>query len=436
MQPGEHADRPLGRPFQLQRRFRRRVLPVLLLFVVVLVVSSGYAAREVFHGVYLELATRRAEGIAAGVERIAPGPWHALLDGRALDKADEDRLHAAIADEVKEFHLDRLKVYDLNGGTIFDTDPSGIGRIESGAALTAAARKGEPRAVVETTLEGRSLYELYVPYRRSGRVAAVFELYEPVGFLDGILLRAGLVAGTLPALFLIVLLVFLVLLVRRAQADIDRRTHEINTLRLRLAALVSRTAREAVETDGPGGPAKARRDVCTLLFTDLRNFTAFAEREPPERVIAILDRVLGMQIRLVERWGGDVDKILGDGLFARFRGRRAARRAAGCALAIQRDAARGKGESEPGIGIGIYTGPVVIGSMGSSGRRDFTTVGDSVNIAARLCGLARAGEIVCDIATEATSGILRGLAAESVVLKGREAPIEIARHFTKRAAEK
>lgn len=420
----DDASQPLGAPYPLKRRFRHRVLPVLLLFIAALVLSAGYAAREVVEGIYLQLATRNAAGIAAGVESRAPAAWRRMLVGPPLDAAGRAELTDAFLEEVREFRLSRLKVYDLKGLTIFDTDRSRIGGVERNPALAAVADSDEAQVVSERGSEGGRVYELYVPYRHGGRLVAIFELYEPVGFLDAILVRAGLVAALVPAGLLVVLAAALAALVGRAQADIDRRTGAIDALRRRLASLVSRRAADLMQSDAAGAPT-ARRTVSTLLFTDIRGFTGFAEREPPERVIAALDRALGLQVGLVERWGGDVDKMMGDGMFARFDGRRAARRAIGCALAIQRDARRAA--LPLGLGVGVYSGPVVIGVMGGGARRDVSTVGDSVNVAARLCAQAEAGEIVADAATAAASGLLAAAAPARVALRGRRAPIDVVR---------
>ncbi len=429
-----HDDTPLDAPFPLRRRFVLLVLPLLLLLVAAVVVSTGYAARVVVRSIYLDIATHRAAGIVDGVARLAPGPWTGLIAGRPLTAADRTRLESAFADEVQEFRLTRLKVYDLAGRTVFDTDRRQIGKVETNPALRAVIQDGTARAIPETAPDGSRLYELYVPYRRGDRVAAVLELYEPVGFLDGILFRSGIAATIAPAALLVLLVVVLLLLVRRAQADIDRRTGLVVALRQRLESLVSRGAVRAVRAEADA--VAPQRIECTLMFTDVRSFTEFAEARDPEAVIAFLDRLMALQVDLVERWGGDVDKLVGDGLFARFEGAgerdtttapdaRAARRAVGCALAIQRDAARAGLPLD--LGIGVFTGPVIAGTIGAAGRRDYTVVGDSVNVAARLCALAGRCEVVVDAATARASGLAGDARATPASLKGRRGEISVVR---------
>jgi hypothetical protein len=125
-------------PFPLRRRFRRRILPLLAVFVAVLAGLTALGARQAMESVYLDLAQRRAEAIASAVSAAAPEAWRALLAGRLSGPGAADpagALHKAFATEVAELHLLKLKVYDLERRTIYDTDPAGIGKVEAGAAL-------------------------------------------------------------------------------------------------------------------------------------------------------------------------------------------------------------------------------------------------------------------------------------------------------------
>ncbi len=107
-----------------------------------------------------------------------------------------------------------------------------------------------------------------------------------------------------------------------------------------------------------------------------------------------------LQIECVARHGGDVDKLIGDALLARFEGEAKESRAIAAARDIQ-SAVEAAGLPR-GVGIGVYTGQAISGPIGPEARRDYTVIGDSVNIAARLCAAAARGEIVADVGDAGT----------------------------------
>ena len=124
---------------------------------------------------------------------------------------------------------------------------------------------------------------------------------------------------------------------------------------------------------------------CTFLFTDVRGFTAMSEKLDPETVTVIMNEALTLQSDTVKKYGGMVDKYIGDAMMAIFNAPidlpEHEKQAVLCAQEIQQQFK----ESSIGvsIGIGINTGHAVIGNMGSNTRFDFTAIGSAVNIAAR-----------------------------------------------------
>ncbi len=182
----------------------------------------------------------------------------------------------------------------------------------------------------------------------------------------------------------------------------------------------------------------------TVLFADLRGFTSFSERSSPEQVVGLLNRYFGIATPLVLAQGGTVDKFVGDAMMALFNAParqpdhalRAARAALAMQAAIEQIAADNAGW--PRFRIGINTGPALVGNIGSAELRNFTAIGDTVNLASRLESSAESGQIVIGAATYAQirdaavvrplGGIaVKGKAAsvEAFVLLGlREAPVE------------
>ena len=172
--------------------------------------------------------------------------------------------------------------------------------------------------------------------------------------------------------------------------------------RLAMSKYMSRTACQMLEESGSANLAGERKWLA-LVFSDVRGFTAFSEDRDPALVIERLNEVLGLEADVVRRHGGDVDKFVGDAMFAWFSGPDRCRHAIDAAIEILSALnARFAGKAGTEIGFGIHVGEVVVGSMGSQDRRDYTAIGRSVNLAARLCSAAKSGQILVSqtVATE------------------------------------
>ncbi len=176
--------------------------------------------------------------------------------------------------------------------------------------------------------------------------------------------------------------------------------------------------------------------VVTILFADIRGFAAMTEGMDPREVISMLNDYLDGVSAAIETEGGVVDKYVGDEIMAVFGAPEShpddARRAARAALRIQdavrrlNESRRGASKPEIAVGIGINTGLVVAGNMGSKTRLNYTVLGEPVNLAARLCAMAGAGQIVTSASTlEAVGPMLDTQALEPVTLKGSSSPVGI-----------
>jgi len=138
------------------------------------------------------------------------------------------------------------------------------------------------------------------------------------------------------------------------------------------------------------------RKELAVLFSDVRGFTAYSENRSPEDVIEMLNRYLGYQAELVTKHYGSVDKFVGDEMVALFFGDDALKRAIDCSVEIQQMSKK-RQETDPDkicIGIGINYGPVILGNMGAKERMDYTVIGATVNLGARLCASAEPEQIL------------------------------------------
>lgn len=189
--------------------------------------------------------------------------------------------------------------------------------------------------------------------------------------------------------------------------------------------LAERVLREGTELAG-------EEVEVTVLFLDIRDFTAFAEHAGAREVVATLNAFYEVVVPVLRRHGGHADKFIGDGLLAVFGAPERQSDHADRAVAAAREvvaAVRARYGDTLRIGVGINTGPVVAGSVGGGGRFDFTVIGDAVNTAARVEGITRrTGDDI--LLTAATREALRRdhgafAAREPVVLKGKSARVSL-----------
>jgi class 3 adenylate cyclase/uncharacterized membrane protein affecting hemolysin expression len=191
--------------------------------------------------------------------------------------------------------------------------------------------------------------------------------------------------------------------------------------------------------DQPDAVAVAgeRRDI-TVLFIDIRRFTQLASAIDPEPLVGFLNEAFELITDRLLEHGATIDKYLGDAILAYFGAPIEAddhpERGVAAAIAVQRSVEeRNKEHDSTGrpfyrleVGVGIQTGPVVLGNIGSELKMDYTIIGDAVNVANRLQKLARSGEILVtgDVASQLGDRVsLQTMGIRA--LEGREEPVEV-----------
>jgi adenylate cyclase len=173
----------------------------------------------------------------------------------------------------------------------------------------------------------------------------------------------------------------------------------------------------------------------TVLFADVASFTSLVERKSPEEVATILNQLFTILTEVVFHHGGTVDKFIGDCVMA-FWGAPApaadhAARAVAAAEAMLRWLELGNEawQAQHGVtlhlSIGVHSGPAVVGNFGSESRMEYTAVGDTVNIAARLEALARPQQILVSSATRDAAPAADCVAAGTYSVPGRREPLEL-----------
>ncbi len=143
-------------------------------------------------------------------------------------------------------------------------------------------------------------------------------------------------------------------------------------------------------------PPPEEQYLC-VMFSDIRGFTALSQKIEPDVLFANVSHHLGTQVDVVYQYGGYVDKFGGDGIMAVFEGEDGAVNACNCALEIMEIAKISPPVSEKPVmpvGIGIHIGDAMVGNIGGGEHLDYSVIGNTVNLAARLCGYAGPMDII------------------------------------------
>jgi adenylate cyclase len=219
---------------------------------------------------------------------------------------------------------------------------------------------------------------------------------------------------------------------RTLEERVDAGVRELEKVS-RLKRFFSPQLADLIVAGGADDPLKSHRREITVVFLDLRGFTAFTETADPEEVMGVLAQYHAAIGRLILEHEATLERFSGDGIMAFFNDPLPipdpAPRAARMALAMQAEIARlASGWRRRGhdllMGVGIAQGFATIGGIGFPGRIDYGAIGTVTNLAARLCGEARGGEI---LVSQRVCGLLEGCVATEpageLVLKGFSRPL-------------
>lgn len=175
------------------------------------------------------------------------------------------------------------------------------------------------------------------------------------------------------------------------------------------------------------------RELC-FLFTDIRNFTSLCEGMSPRKVVELLNHYLDIETEIILKNGGDIDKYAGDEVMAFFSGAKKEYNACKAAMEIrsamkeQQEISVADGTTFVSIGIGINSGKVIFGSVGAKTRKDFTSIGDTVNLAARLEGANKfygSKAIITETVFEKLKDTFVCRELDFITVKGKTQPVRI-----------
>ncbi len=230
------------------------------------------------------------------------------------------------------------------------------------------------------------------------------------------------------------------LALKRAMEEIRRLADQLELRNRFIRETFGRYLTDEVVTsllDSPTGlQLGGEKRKITMMMSDLRGFTSLSERLAPERVVAILNRYLATMVTIIKQYQGTIDEFIGDAIFVLFGApvwqEDDAQRAVACAVAMQvamaavNEENRQEGLPEVEMGIGVHTGQVVVGNIGSPERMKYGVVGSHVNLTSRIQSYTIGGQILISEPTrKEVRSILRVGKQMEIKAKGFEQPIPL-----------
>jgi adenylate cyclase len=435
-------------------RFRGRIIPSLPLRVACDYLGVTPQNVIVTPGRSVRLRNARAPGASRAGDVVIPigpdnsyrlnfvGPWEAFTH-EPLDEVwriRRDPLAAAVLSDVLAGRI--AVVSDLSAGA------ADIGPVPTDERYPLP---GIHATVLDNILSGSFVRESSWPVRSGiellllGVVGIVMARISPRAIAPVAALLAALYLGLVVVVFLYL---HAILGIIQPLLSVALATAAIGTVRFIAESRAKAVLRQSFQAYFPpqvvdrivANPAlmtlAGQRKELSILFSDIKSFTTRCERMTPEEVRRFLDVYFGSMVEIVFQHGGTVDKFIGDGLMVFFGDPEDqpdhALRAVRTAIAMQREVRRLSAELERTgsqgfqIRIGISTGPVVVGNMGSSRRLSYTVLGSDVNLAQRLEANARPGGVLISARTQMLiAAEIRSVPAGPIPIKGLTQPLRV-----------
>jgi adenylate cyclase len=215
--------------------------------------------------------------------------------------------------------------------------------------------------------------------------------------------------------------------------EIKSLSSEIGNMTAVIRGIVPYISASTLQHSERESPSTESKDL-TFLFTDIRGFTTLCEGKDPAEIVKMLNHFLDIQSSVILANGGDVDKFVGDEVMAMFDGPAKEQNACKASMEIRRAMAQEKRVAQAAqqnivsIGIGINTGRVVFGSVGAKDRMDFTSIGDTVNLAARLEGANKpygTKTLITEAVYECVKEVYLCREVDLLTVKGKTRPVRI-----------
>lgn len=380
MKKGEWETEPveIERPYPLLRNFGFYVLPLLLVGVIGLTWSMRETIAVGIEAFHAEREQNNARTIIDAAYTADPEGWNDMVAGASGD------LRPKLLSELSEVGIFCMSIQSADGRLIYDATVGEACRVPSIATFHETLEDGRPQLIENLALAGHWTSLMYLRDPADGRSLLVSAsrpssaLETTVGALS---LTPTLIFG---GMFLIACALALGL-TWRAQGRLNISFEAQNRARIAMQPFLSRNARANLLK----GRLVATQHSAVVMFADLRNFSGYAETATMEEIASLLDEFVTIMARTVEQHGGDVDKNLGDGVLAWFKGENANENAIKASVAC----IDGCHDLVRRPGIGLFPGEVIAATLGRGERMDFTILGRSVNLASRLCSVARENEI-------------------------------------------
>ncbi len=449
------------RDFPLPLKLKLSLLITSLVALAVLAVGWSLLRRQ--EHALTEAVTERGRVIAAN---LAAGGKSALATN------DELALHIQVRDAMRLRDVAYVVFADEKGIVRAHSDVTAIGRTvirpsllkapATGQLLVQRYKRGDAEIIdisVPLVFSRTPLGTLYVGFGTGSISTAVNKARKEAGFITAVMVVVGLVGAVALATLLARPIHRLVEATDAvAQGDLGvsvpvttrdelgvltesfnrmaRSLREKEMIKRAFSRYVAPEVVEEVLKDPEHLMLSGERREATVLFCDIRGFTAISERLSPEQVVSLLNDFYTLMIETVSKHDGSLQKFLGDAVLAVFGAPiahpdHAARavltaldmRAAVADLAKRR---REQGLAPFEVGIGVSLGEVVAGTVGTEERMEYTVIGDSVNVASRLQDRAKAGSILLSGRTyDAVRDLVDAKALGALKVKGKEAEVEV-----------